>query len=160
MYVSNCSQVEVFRYFFTLKLRYWERYKWKRVHPWGQEWTWILHNKEGSTNTLSKLEGTGQTFRIWKMKKWKQNGYHTSHRSTIHQLKLCKSLSFNICVRAWSCWFPTPNLQLHIFYLYSDKKKIYLPNNHIIEMVPGHKWGIWVTCRFLKWPPSQNRRSR
>ena len=116
--------------------------------------------KKEALTTLSKLEGTGQTFRIWKMKKWKQNGYHTSHRSTIHQLKLCKSLSFNICVRAWSCWFPTPNLQLHIFYLYSDKKKIYLPNNHIIEMVPGQKRGIWVTCRFPKWPTSQNRRSR
>lgn len=88
---------------------------------------------------------------------WQQDHDNTSHRSTIHQLKLCKGLGFYICVRAWSCWFPTPNLQFHIFYLYSDKKKIYLPNNHIIEVVPEQKWEIWEICRFPMWPTCQNR---
>ena len=95
-----------------------------RVQPWDQwmDMNALLYNNEASKHSLHCKVAN-----------------HTSDRSTIHQLKLSKSLSFNICVRAWPCWLPTPNLQLHIFYLYSNKKEVYLPNNHIIEMISAKK---------------------
>lgn len=63
---------------------------------------------------------------------------HTSHRSAIHQLKLCKCLSLNMCVGPWTCWFSASDLQIHIFYLNSHKKKIYLANNNIFQMIPAY----------------------
>lgn len=63
--------------------------------------------------------------------------FDTSNRSSIHQLKFCKSFSLNMGVLPRPSGFSPSDLKFHILYFNPHKKKINFPNDHIFQMIPA-----------------------
>lgn len=56
---------------------------------------------------------------------------YTSNWGSIHQLKFSKCFCLHMSISTSTCWFPPPDLKIHILHLDPHKKKVYFPEDNI-----------------------------